>query len=533
MFLITVFIYLIYGSENTKIDRLALSLNCYICPSMNTFGQLFRLTTFGESHGVAIGGIIDGCPAGLSLDLNAIQQELDRRKPGQSTITTARKESDTVQILSGLFEGKTTGSPIGFTILNEDQNSKDYSNIKELYRPSHADFTYDSKYGFRDYRGGGRSSARETANWVVAGAIAKQLLSSVNVHAFVSSVGEEFVMKPYQELDFSKTENNLVRCPDEEVAPKMIAAIEQAKTDGDSLGGTITCVAQSVPAGWGEPVFDKLHARLGQAMLSINAVKGFEYGSGFCGARMKGSEHNDPFLPTPNPSEEGTRRRIISYNPKLKAFAKKLRENMTPGEVKLWAFIKGSAMGVDFDRQRPIDEFIVDFYCKDLMLAIEIDGRSHDHQYEADVARQHRLESLGVTFIRFEEVEVMQDIDNVILALEDAVAKGLAKGLVGRQESPLLGGDLGVGSVTTQTNLSGGIQGGISNGMDIYFRIAFKPTATIMQKQNTINQAGEAIQLEAKGRHDPCVVPRAVPIVEAMTAMVLADFYLLNKNAKV
>ena len=352
---------------------------------MNSIGQLFRLTTFGESHGTAIGGVVDGCPAGLCLDVEAIQKELDRRKPGQSSITTARKESDTVQILSGVFEGKTTGTPIGFMIPNEDQRSKDYSNLKEVYRPSHADFTYDSKYGFRDYRGGGRSSARETANWVVAGAIAKQLLKSVNIQAFVSSIGEDFVMKPYKELNFSKIEDNLVRCPDEEVANRMISAIEQAKVEGDSLGGTITCVAQGVPVGLGEPVFDKLHVRLGQAMLSINAVKGFEYGSGFCGAKMKGSAHNDSFL-------EGGK---------------------------------------------------------------------------------------------------------------------------------------------TTSNLSGGIQGGISNGMDVYFRVAFKPTATIMKEQNTINQKGEAVKLQAEGRHDSCVVPRAVPVVEAMTAMVLADFYLLNKNAKI
>lgn len=351
---------------------------------MNTIGQLFRLTTFGESHAAAIGGAIDGCPAGLALDVAAIQAELDRRKPGQSAITSQRKESDTVQILSGVFEGKTTGGPIGFIIPNEDQRSKDYSNIKEVYRPSHADFTYDSKYGFRDYRGGGRSSARETANWVVAGAIAKQLLSSVRINAFVSAVGEESVVKPYQELDFSQIENNVVRCPDKEAAARMIQLIESTKLAGDSLGGTITCVVQGVPAGWGEPIFDKLHAQLAKAMLSINAVKGFEYGSGFCGAKMKGSEHND-------------------------------------------SFVAG--------------------------------GR-------------------------------------------------------------------------TTSNLSGGIQGGISNGMDIYFRLAFKPTATIMQTQNTINQAGEKVQLKSKGRHDPCVVPRAVPVVEAMAALVLADFYLLNKNAK-
>ena len=352
---------------------------------MNSIGQLFRLTTFGESHGTAIGGIVDGCPAGIYLDVKAIQNELDRRKPGQSSITTARKESDTLQILSGVFEGKTTGAPICFIIPNEDQRSKDYSNLKEVYRPSHADFTYDKKFGFRDYRGGGRSSARETANWVAAGAIAKQLLKSVNIHAFVSSVGEEFVLKPYQKLDFNQIENNLVRCPDKEVANRMIAAIEQAKEEGDSLGGTITCVAQGVPAGWGEPIFDKLHARLGQAILNINAVKGFEYGSGFRGAKMKGSMHND-------------------------------------------IFTKGGK---------------------------------------------------------------------------------------------------------TTSNLSGGIQAGISNGMDIYFRVAFKPTATIMKDQTTINQKGEAVQFKAKGRHDPCVVPRAVPVVEAMTAIVLADFYLLNKNSKI
>ncbi len=352
---------------------------------MNSVGQLFRLSTFGESHGTAIGGIVDGCPAGLSLDVKDIQKELDRRKPGQSSITTPRKESDTVQILSGLFEGKTTGAPISFLIPNEDQRTKDYSNLKEVYRPSHSDFTYDSKYGFRDFKGGGRSSARETANWVVAGAIAKLLLHSVNINAFVSSIGEEILMKPYEDLDFKQTENNLVRCPDEEVATRMITAIEQAKSEGDSLGGTITCVAQGVPAGWGEPIFDKLHARLGHAMLSINAVKGFEYGSGFCGAKMKGSEHNDIFS----------------------------------------------------------------------------DGGK------------------------------------------------------------------------TTSNLSGGIQGGISNGMDIYFRVAFKPTATIMKEQSTINKKGETVKLQVEGRHDPCVVPRAVPIVEAMTAMVLADFYLLNKNAKI
>lgn len=347
---------------------------------MNTIGRIFRLTTFGESHGKAIGGIIDGCPPGIELDFEKIQSELDRRKPGQSKIVTQRKESDTVQFLSGIFEGKTTGTSIGFVIPNENQKSKDYSHIEEVFRPSHADFTYQQKYGNRDYRGGGRSSARETANWVVAGAVAKQIIKDIEINAYVSSVGDLFLEKPYQELDFSKTESNIVRCPDEEVAAQMIEKIEKVRKAGDTIGGTVTCVIQNVPVGWGEPVFDKLHARLGQAMLSINAVKGFEYGSGFCGARMHGSEHNDLF------NEDGT----------------------------------------------------------------------------------------------------------------------------------------------TKTNLSGGIQGGISNGMDIYFRVAFKPVATIMQQQETINSKGELVTMQGKGRHDPCVVPRAVPIVEAMAAMVLVDFKLLQ-----
>ncbi|MCR9181618.1 MAG: chorismate synthase [Flavobacteriaceae bacterium] len=350
----------------------------------NTFGTLFRLSTFGESHGEAIGGIIEGCPAGLTIDYAAIQAEMQRRKPGQSKIVTQRKEEDEVQFLSGIFEGVTTGSPIGFQIINTNQKSKDYSHNKDIYRPSHADFTYDKKYGLRDYRGGGRSSARETANWVVGGAVAKQLLKDIKINAFVSSVGDLFLEKPYQELDFSKTETNDVRCPDETTAKKMETLIKQIRKEGDTVGGTITCVIQNVPVGLGEPVFDKLHARLGQAMLSINAVKGFEYGSGFCGARMKGSEHNDIF------QEDGM----------------------------------------------------------------------------------------------------------------------------------------------TKTNLSGGIQGGISNGMDIYFRVAFKPVATIMQNQQTIDKEGNASEIQGKGRHDPCVVPRAVPIVEAMAALVLADFYLLDKVVK-
>ena len=351
---------------------------------MNSIGRLFRLTTFGESHGDSIGGILDGCPAGLSLDFELIQSELERRKPGQSTITTERKESDIVKFHSGIFEGKTTGASIGFSIVNSNQNSKDYSHLKDSYRPSHSDFTYSKKYGLRDYRGGGRSSARETANWVVAGAIAKQLLSQVKINAYVSSVGPVFIDKNYSELDFSKIENNTVRCPDEATAQKMIELIESIKSEGDTVGGVISCVVQNAGIGLGEPIFNKLHANLGHALLSINAVKGVEFGSGFCASEMRGSEHNDLF---------------------------------------------------------------------------NTDG-------------------------------------------------------------------------TTKTNRSGGIQGGISNGMDIYFRVAFKPASTIMQSQQSINNSGEEIALDAKGRHDPCVVPRAVPIVEAMTAMVLADFYLLNRNSK-
>jgi chorismate synthase len=347
----------------------------------NSFGNLFRLTTFGESHGEAIGGIIDGCPAGVKLDFGAIQNELDRRKPGQSKIVTQRKEPDEVQFLSGIFEGKTTGSSIGFIIKNVHQRSKDYSHIEDAYRPSHADYTYDKKYGNRDYRGGGRTSARETANWVVGGAVAKQVIADIKINAFTSSVGNIFIEKPYQDLDFSKIESNIVRCPDKEIAEEMIQYINLIKKEGNTVGGTVTCVIQNVPIGLGEPIFDKLHAQLGKAMLSINAVKGFEYGSGFCGAKMKGSEHNDIF---------------------------------------------------------------------------NADG-------------------------------------------------------------------------TTKTNLSGGIQGGISNGMDIYFRVAFKPVATIMQTQQTIDKDGNIVEMTGKGRHDPCVVPRAVPIVEALAAMVIADFTLLNK----
>lgn len=350
----------------------------------NTFGTLFRVSTFGESHGKAIGGVIDGCPSGIELDLKAIQNDLDRRKPGQSAIVTQRKEPDEVEFFSGIFEGRTTGTPIGFAIHNTNQKSKDYGHIKDSYRPSHADYVYDQKYGFRDYRGGGRSSARETASRVVAGAIAKQFLKGIEIQAFVSQVGDIKLNKAYQALDLTLTETNAVRCPDPEMAMKMEQYIKAIKKDGDTIGGIITCVAKNVPIGLGEPVFDKLHADLGKAMLSINAVKGFEYGSGFEGVKMKGSAHNDQF---------------------------------------------------------------------------NTDG-------------------------------------------------------------------------TTKSNHSGGIQGGISNGMDIYFNVAFKPVATVIQGYDTIDKEGNMITTQGKGRHDPCVVPRAVPIVEAMTALVLADYALLNRTIK-
>ncbi|MEJ2583486.1 MAG: chorismate synthase [Robiginitalea sp.] len=350
----------------------------------NSFGTVLKLTTFGESHGEALGGILEGCPAGLELDLDAIQRDLDRRKPGQSAIVTQRKEADQVEFYSGIFEGKTTGTPIGFLIPNTNQKSRDYTHIKETYRPSHADYVYDQKYGFRDYRGGGRSSARETVSRVVAGGIAKQLLGKVDIRAYVSQVGDLKLERPYTDLNLSEAENNLVRCPDPEKASEMEAYIRQIRKEGDTVGGVISCVIRKVPPGLGEPVFDKLHARLGQAMLSINAVKGFEYGSGFDGVRMRGSDHNDAFNP---------------------------------------------------------------------------DG-------------------------------------------------------------------------STRTNFSGGIQGGISNGMDIYFNVAFKPVATLLQQYETIDREGKVVQLQGKGRHDPCVVPRAVPIVEAMAALVLADLQLLSRLSK-
>jgi chorismate synthase len=357
---------------------------------MNSFGNLFRLTTFGESHGAGIGGIIDGCPAGLLLDVEKIQQELDRRKPGQSKITTQRNETDRVEFYSGIFDGVTTGAPIGFFVKNKDQHSSDYDNLKNVFRPSHADYTYIQKYGVRDHRGGGRSSARETIARVVGGAIAKQLLAHINisVQAYVNSVGAVSLDKPYQQLDLSKTEESIVRCPDPDTAEKMIARIEEAGNNHDTVGGTIVCVIEGVPAGWGAPVFNKLHADLGFAMLGINAVKGFEYGSGFEGTKLSGSEHNDIFI------SEG-------------------------------------------------------------------------------------------------------------------------------------------GKVKTLTNHSGGIQGGISNGQDIYLKVAFKPIATLLKEQITIDVELNETTVNPKGRHDPCVLPRAVPIVESMAALVLADHYLMSKLSKI
>ncbi|MHB8261575.1 MAG: chorismate synthase [Bacteroidia bacterium] len=354
----------------------------------NSFGTIFKLTTFGESHGEAIGGIIDGCPAGLKIDTKFVQKELDRRKPGQSSIVTQRKESDTVNFLSGIFEGATTGAPIGFIIYNENQKSKDYEHLKDTFRPSHADYTYQEKYGIRDYRGGGRSSARETACRVVAGAVAKLLLNhyNISIFAYVSQVHQIKLNKSHTEINVADIEKNSIRCPDEKVAQQMIEHIESIRKQGDTVGGIVTCVAQHVPIGLGEPVFNKLHAELGKAMLSINAVKGFEYGSGFDSITYKGSELNDIF------------------------------ENK----------------------------------------------------------------------------------------------KG----------------------IHTKTNHSGGIQGGISNGEDIYFKVAFKPVATLMQKQQTINTKGDEISLEGHGRHDSCVLPRAVPIVEAMCALVLTDYVLQNKVSK-
>lgn len=354
---------------------------------MNSYGKIFRITTFGESHGTAVGVIIDGCPAGLPIDINFIQAELDRRRPGQSKITTQRQEGDKVEVLSGIFEGKSQGTPITLAVWNEDQRSKDYSHIADKFRPSHADYTYQMKYGTRDYRGGGRSSARETLARVAAGAVAKQFLATlgIKITAYVSQVGHLQLENDYAKYNFEEIENNIVRCPEPSMAEKMIALIDETRKNRDTIGGVVTCVIQGTPVGLGEPAFDKLHAELGKAMLSINAVKGFEYGSGFEGVKMYGSQHNDLFYTSE-------------------------------------------------------------------------DGR-----------------------------------------------------------------------VRTKTNYSGGIQGGISNGEDIYFRVAFKPVATIMQDQQSVSQTGESVIVSGKGRHDPCVVPRAVPIVEAMAALVITDFYLRNK----
>ncbi len=355
----------------------------------NSYGTLFRISTFGESHGPSIGVVIDGCPAGLAIDEAFVQSELNRRRPGQSKITTQRKEDDVFKILSGVFEGVSTGTPIALVIENQDSRSKDYSHLAEAFRPSHADYTYEAKYGHRDHRGGGRSSARETAARVAAGAIAKLLLKnySIGINAFVSQVGE-IKAPPYTQLDLSKTEDNIVRCPDSATAEKMIALIDQVRLSRDTVGGIVTGVIKNTPVGLGEPVFDKLHAELGKAMLSINAVKGFEYGSGFDGIKLRGSQHNDEF-----------------YN----------------------------------------------------------EG----------------------------------------------------------------------GKIRTKTNYSGGVQGGISNGEDIYFNVAFKPVATIMQDQQSVDKEGNDVTVSGKGRHDPCVVPRAVPIVEAMAALVLADFVLRAKTSKI
>ena len=354
------------------------------------FGNIFRVSTFGESHGVGLGGVIDGCPAGVEIDEEFIQAELDRRKPGQSKIVTQRKEGDKVKFYSGIFEGKSTGTSIGFVIENDNQKSRDYDHIKDKFRPSHADYTFTEKYGIRDYRGGGRSSARETVSRVVAGAIAKLVLKhfDITVNAYVSQVGAIQMNQAAHEVDFSKIEDTIVRCPDESVSQQMIDHIMEVRKAGDTIGGVVECVVKNVPAGIGEPVFDKLHAELGKAMLSINAVKGFEYGSGFEGVKQRGSEHNDAFK--------------------------------------------------------------------------TVDGK-----------------------------------------------------------------------VVTETNKSGGIQGGISNGQDIYFRTAFKPVATIMIDQDSINEDHEKVTVSGKGRHDPCVVPRAVPIVEAMAALTIVDYIMLAKTNKI
>lgn len=356
---------------------------------MNEFGIIYRLTSFGESHGAAVGGVVDGMPAGITIDVDEVQRQLNRRRPGQSAIVTQRNEKDRVRFLSGIFEGVTTGTPIGFVVENEDHHSNDYSNIRDVFRPSHADYTYTSKYGIRDYRGGGRSSARETIARVVAGALAMQALGQigVTVTAYTSQVGNIALDNDYRHYDLSTIESNDVRCPDADAAARMHELIRQVQADGDTIGGTVTCVVKGVPVGLGEPVFDKLHARLAYAMMSINAAKGFDYGMGFDGVGNRGSQMNDAFI------------------------------------------------------------------CTD-------------------------------------------------------------------------------GHISTTTNRSGGIQGGISNGEDIYFRVAFKPVATLLRDVETIDKDGRATTLHARGRHDPCVLPRAVPIVEAMAAMTIFDMFLLNRTAR-
>ena len=367
----------------------------------NTFGNIFRLTTFGESHGTAVGGVVDGMPAGIDIDIDFIQSELNRRRPGQSAITTQRRESDTVELLSGVFEGKSTGCPIGFMVRNNDQHSQDYESLRTLFRPSHADYTYYNKYGTRDHRGGGRSSARITLSRVVAGALAKLALRQlgISIQAYTSQVGHIATSKNYTELDLSLTETNAVRCPDPEAARRMEELIAQVKAEGDTIGGIITCVVKGCNVGLGEPEFDKLHATLAHAMMSINAAKGFEYGAGFAGVTQRGSQQNDVFQS--NQNNQSTQ-----------------NTQTTPSHPNLL------------------------------------------------------------------------------------------------------------------TNNSGGIQGGISNGQDIYFRVAFKPVATLLREQNTVDINGQPTTFTAQGRHDPCVLPRAVPVVEAMTAISVLDHYLLSKTVK-
>ena len=377
----------------------------------NTFGKLFTLTTFGESHGAAVVGVIYGMPAGIDIDMDFIQSELNRRRPGQSKLTTSRKEADKVELLSGVFEGKSTGCPIGFIVRNENQHSQDYENLRTLFRPSHADFTYYNKYGVRDHRGGGRSSARITISRVVGGALAKLALRQmgISIQAYTSQVGPIALERDYKKYDLSLTETNAVRCPDAQKAEEMAALIEQVKAEGDTIGGVITCVIKGCPVGLGEPEFDKLHAQLGSAMLGINAVKGFEYGEGFAGVTQRGSEQNDVFI------------------------SEKLRV------------------------------------------------KSENFPTESGA-----------------DAEGVAAANSSLFTIHSSL----------------------------KTNHSGGVQGGISNGQDIYFRVAFKPVATLLRQQETVDLEGNPTTFTAHGRHDPCVLPRAVPVVEAMAAMVILDNYL-------